>query len=85
MLSRLRTTHSLTVEVCRQRARECLALTLEAGPQPARHILEQIAESWRDVAAELMKAGSIERSGSAERSTPAEAAHRNRRPDTVNA
>jgi hypothetical protein len=68
MLPRLRTTDRLTVALCHQRARECLALTLEAGSsQPARHILEHIAESWSDIAAEL-KAGSIERPRSAERS-----------------
>ncbi|MEN3375562.1 MAG: hypothetical protein V7604_917 [Hyphomicrobiales bacterium] len=76
MLPRLRTTDRLTVALCHERARECLALTLEAGPQPARHILEHIAESWSDIAAELMKAGSIERSRNTERSTSAEAARR---------
>ena len=76
MLPRLRTTHSLTVELCRQRARECLALTLETGPQPARHLLEQIAESWNDIAAELTKTGPTERSRSAERSTQVEAVRR---------
>ena len=76
MLPRLRTTHSLTVELCRQRARECLALTLEAGPQPARHMLEHIAESWSDIAAELTRTGSMEPSRSAERPTPVEAARR---------
>ena len=74
MLPRLKTTHSLTVELCRQRARECLALTLETGPQPARHMLEHIAESWSDIAEELTK-GSMEQSRSAERS-PAGAGQR---------
>jgi hypothetical protein len=76
MLPRLSATNRFTVELCHERARECLALTLEAGPQPARHILEHIAECWSDVAVELMKAGSIERSQSAKRSTSAAAARR---------
>jgi hypothetical protein len=76
MPPRLSATNRFTIELCHERARECLALTLEAGPQPARHILEHIAECWSDIAVELMKAGSIERSRNAKRSTSAEAARR---------
>jgi hypothetical protein len=76
MLPRLSATDRFTVDLCHQRARECLALTLEAGPQPARHILEHIAACWSDIAVELMKAGSIQRSASAKRSTSVEVARR---------
>jgi len=76
MLPRLSATNRFTVELCRERARECLALTLEPASQPARNILEHIAECWSDIAVELMKAGSIERSAGAKRSTPAKAARR---------
>ena len=76
MRPRLGAINRFTVELCHERARECLALTLEAGPQPARHILEHIAECWNDIAVELMKAGSIERSASAKRSSSTKAARR---------
>ena len=55
MLPRLSPGNRFTVEFCQERARECLALTLESGHQPARHILEHIAQSWSDLAAELAR------------------------------
>ena len=76
MLPLLSATNRFTVEFCHERARECLALTLEPGPQTTRHILEHIAECWSDIALELIKADPIERSASAKRSTSAEAARR---------
>jgi hypothetical protein len=39
-------------------------------------MLEHIAESWSDIAAELTKTGSMEPSRSAERPTPVESARR---------
>jgi hypothetical protein len=55
MLPRLNISNRFTVELCNARARECLALTLEGGPRPARQMLEHIAASWSDLAAELKK------------------------------
>ena len=60
MLPRLSPGNRFTVEFCQERARECLALTLESGHQPARHILEHIAQSWSNLAAELAKIRSCE-------------------------